>query len=63
MKQVALRNVRRDATKQLQKLEKDGTSGKDTIETACKAMDELTNKYVGKIDAAVKAKEEDIMKV
>lgn len=60
---VALRNVRRDATKQLQKLEKDGTSGKDTIETACKGMDDLTNKYVAKIDAAVKAKEDDIMKV
>jgi len=55
--------VRRDATKQLQKLEKDGTSGKDTIETACKGMDDLTNKYVAKIDAAVKAKEDDIMKV
>ena len=61
--QVALRNVRRDATKQLQKLEKDGKSGKDTIGAACEALDELTNKYVAKVDAAIKKKEEEIMKV
>lgn len=60
---VALRNVRRDATKQYQKLEKDGSSSKDMCESYCKEMDEMTNSYVKKIDEIIKKKEAEIMKV
>jgi len=60
---VALRNVRRDATKQFQKLEKDGVSSKDVCETYCKEMDDMTASYVKQIDEIVKQKDAEIMKV
>ena len=60
--QVAVRNVRRDATKDLQKLEKAGSS-KDIIADYCDTIDNLTKKYVEKIETAVAEKEKDIMTV
>ena len=63
LEQVALRNVRRDATKQLQKLEKDGSSSKDMCAAYCEAMDELTNTYVKKVEELIKKKEAEVMKV
>ncbi|KAK3266472.1 hypothetical protein CYMTET_24907 [Cymbomonas tetramitiformis] len=60
---VALRNVRRDANKELSKLEKDGTSSKDTVAEYNKVIDDLTSSYVKKIEAIVKSKEEEILKV
>lgn len=60
---VALRNVRRDATQQFKKLEKDGNSSKDSCEAYCKDMDEMTSSYVKKIDEIIKKKEAEIMKI
>lgn len=59
---VAVRNVRRDATKDLQKLEKAGSS-KDTIADYCDTVDKMTKEYIEKIDKAVAAKEKDVMSV
>jgi ribosome recycling factor len=59
---VAMRNVRRDAIKAVEKLEKDGLSedGKKGLEAA---IQKLTDEYVKKIDELVKYKTAELTKV
>ena len=57
---VALRNVREDARKELKAAE---DLGEDTKKRAEKEIDDLTKEFTDKVDAAFKAKSDEIMKV
>lgn len=60
---VALRNVRRDAMKAYDKLEKGGSVGEDELAKLKKGMDDLTASYVKKVEDATKAKSDELQKV
>jgi ribosome recycling factor len=60
---VAARNVRRDALHNLKKLEQDGEAGADDVHRAEDRLQKVTDEHVHKIDAALKAKEAEIMEV
>ncbi|MBR2836758.1 ribosome recycling factor [Candidatus Saccharibacteria bacterium] len=57
---VALRNVREDARKELKAAD---DLGEDVKKRAEKEIDDLTKEYTDKIEAAFKAKSEEIMKI
>lgn len=60
---VSVRNVRRDGVDLFRKQEKDSEISEDESRDMQEKVQALTDKYVTQIDAALKAKEEDIMKV
>jgi len=60
---VAARNVRRDALHHLKKLEQDGDAGADDVHRAEDRLQKVTDEHVHRIDAALKAKEAEIMEV
>lgn len=60
---VALRNIRRDAIDKLKKLEKNSEIGKDESRDIQDEVQNATNEYVKKIEAALNDKEKDLMKV
>jgi len=60
---VAIRNIRRDAMKDVQDLEKEGEIGEDASRRGQDRVDELTKSYVDKIDSKSTDKEKDIMEV
>lgn len=60
---VAIRNVRRKAKEQLDKLVKDGDAGEDEVRRAEKELDDTTHKYVSAIDELVKHKETELLEV
>lgn len=59
---VAIRNVRRDANDQLKKLEKDKAITEDELHSYLDDVQKLTDKYIEKVDVAVKEKEEEILR-
>ena len=60
---VAVRNVRREANEALKKLEKDKTITEDERKKAEADVQDLTNKYVGNVDKAFEAKEQEILAI
>ena len=60
---VAIRNVRRKAKEQLDRLVKDGEAGEDDGRRAEKELDDLTHRYVGVVDELVKHKEAELLEV
>ena len=60
---VAIRNARRDAIKSLQAMEKDGDIPEDDRYRAQEDLQELTDEYIGKLDALGEAKQTEIMEV
>lgn len=60
---VGVRNVRRDGMDLLKKLEKDGKMGEDEQKKNSTKVQELTDKLIKEIDAALAAKEAEINKV
>jgi ribosome recycling factor len=60
---VAARNVRRDAIHQLKEMEKKGEAGTDEVRRAEERLQKLTDEHTTAIDAALKAKEAEIMEV
>ncbi len=58
---VGVRNLRRDANKQLEKEEKEKLITEDDLQSGKKQIDDITKEYSDKIDSAVKAKSEEIM--
>ncbi|MDQ1103135.1 ribosome recycling factor [Nocardioides zeae] len=60
---VAVRNLRRTAKQNLERLEKDGEVGKDDVTGAEKRLDGLTKKHVDAIDDLLKAKESELLEV
>lgn len=60
---VAIRNVRRKAMDELQRVQKDGEAGEDEVGRAEKELDKTTGKYVGNVDELVKHKESELLEV
>jgi ribosome recycling factor len=60
---VAARHVRRDGLDLLKKLEKDGHVSKDDLDRHSEQVQKATDQTVAEIDAALAAKEKEIMQV
>jgi len=60
---VAVRNVRRKAKEELDRLVKDGETGEDEGRRAEKDLDDLTHRYVTQIDELLKHKETELLEV
>lgn len=60
---IAVRNVRRDARKQLEAAEKAAEISADELERAEKELDKITQGHVEKIDQAVSKKEQELLDV
>ena len=60
---VAVRNLRRTAKQNLEKLEKDGEVGKDDVTGAEKRLDGMTKKHTDAIDDMLKNKESELLEV
>ena len=60
---VSVRNIRRNAKQDLEKLEKDGEVGKDDVTGAEKRLDGLTKKHTDEIDDLLKHKEAELLEV
>lgn len=60
---VAVRNVRRKAKDELERIKSDGEAGEDDVRRAEKELDEITATYVATIDDAVRHKEAELLEV
>jgi ribosome recycling factor len=60
---VAIRNIRRHAKDQLDKLSKAGDEGEDDVHRAERELEELTHTYVGQVDELLKHKESELLEV
>ncbi len=60
---VAIRNVRRDARKDLEAAEKDGQMSKDDLDRAEKELDKITQASEADIDSALESKEDELLEV
>ena len=60
---IAVRNVRRDGMDTLKRLEKDKAISEDDHKMYADEVQELTNRFVAEVDAALSAKEAEIMQV
>jgi ribosome recycling factor len=60
---VAVRNIRRDARKQLEAAEKAGEISADELERAEKEMDKITHDHIEHIDRALGRKEQELLEV
>ena len=60
---VAIRNIRRDMTDALKKLEKSENLPEDVVKDNQDQIQKLTDKYVGIIDSLVSEKEKEVMTV
>jgi ribosome recycling factor len=60
---VSVRNVRRDANKDLKDFESEGLIGEDDMKRGEEQVQKLTDDFIGKIEAAAKDKEAEIMDV
>ena len=60
---VAIRNVRRHAKEQLDRLVRDGEVGEDDVTRAEKELEKVTHSYVAQADEALKNKEAELLEV
>jgi ribosome recycling factor len=60
---VAIRNVRRHAKDALDKLAKGGDAGEDEVHRAEKELDDVTHKYVAKVDELLEHKRAELLEV
>ena len=60
---VSIRNVRRHAKDQLDKLSKDGDASEDDVRRAEKHLDDLTHKFTNQVDDLLKHKEAELLEV
>ncbi|MGD9999134.1 MAG: ribosome recycling factor [Ilumatobacteraceae bacterium] len=60
---IAVRNIRRDARKQLEASEKAGAISADELERAEKELEKLTHDHVEQIDRALGRKEQELLEV
>ncbi|MBN1796754.1 MAG: ribosome recycling factor [Sedimentisphaerales bacterium] len=59
---IIIRNIRRDAIKELEKKEKDKVITEDDLEKGKKQIDDITKSHTEKIDETVKHKSDEILK-
>jgi ribosome recycling factor len=60
---VAIRNIRRKAKEELERLIKDGEAGEDEVRRAEKELEDITHRYVANVDELVKHKEVELLEV
>lgn len=60
---IAIRNVRRDARKDLESAEKDGSLSEDDLVRAEKELDRITQDSEAAVDTALAEKEEELLEV
>jgi ribosome recycling factor len=60
---VAVRNVRRHAKEELEKLEREGAISEDDLLRAEKELQKLTDRFVSEIDETQRHKEQELMEV
>jgi ribosome recycling factor len=60
---VAIRNVRRKAKDELDRIVKDGEAGEDEVRRAEKELEDITHRYVAHVDEIVKHKEAELLEV
>ncbi len=60
---VAIRNVRRKAKDELDRIVKDGEAGEDDGRRAERELEDLTHKYVAHVDEILKHKEAELLEV
>ena len=60
---ILIRNIRRDAIEEYKEFKKDGDITEDDLKQSEKDIQELTDKFIEKIDGIVKDKETEIMDV
>lgn len=58
---VGIRNVRREANKQLEKQQKDKVITEDDLDKGRKDIDDVTKEYTDQVDSIIKHKSDDIM--
>src|SRR5215471_10341329 len=60
---VAIRNVRRKAKEELDRIVKDGEAGEDEVRRAEKELDDLTQRFVTVVDEIMRNKEAELLEV
>ncbi len=60
---VSVRNIRRDVLADIKELQKEKEISEDQERKAQDDIQKVTDKYIGKIDAALKVKEADLMEI
>jgi ribosome recycling factor len=60
---IAVRNIRRDARKQMETAEKNSEISKDELERAEKELDKLTQDHIELIEKAFTRKEHELLEV
>jgi ribosome recycling factor len=60
---VAVRNIRRKAKEELDRIVKDGEAGEDEGRRAEKELDDLTHRFVSHVDELLKHKEAELLEV
>lgn len=60
---ISIRNIRRHANSELDKLQKGGDAGEDDVRRAEKQLDEVTSKHVNHVDDILKNKESELLEV
>ena len=60
---VSVRNIRRNAKTELEKVKKDGDAGEDDVDRAEKELEKLTTQYVNRIDELLRHKEAELLEV
>jgi ribosome recycling factor len=58
---VSIRNIRREANKQLEKKQKDKLITEDDLEKGKNQIDDITKEYTDKVDSIIKDKSDEIM--
>jgi len=60
---VSIRNIRRKAKEELDRLAKDGETGEDEVTRAEKELEKTTAQYVAQVDELLKHKEAELLEV
>ena len=60
---VSIRNIRRNAKTELDRLVKDGETGEDEVARAEKELERTTAQYVGNVDELLRHKEAELLEV
>ena len=60
---VSIRNIRRKAKDELDRMSKDGETGEDEVARAEKELDKVTTQYVNRIDDLLRHKEAELLEV
>lgn len=60
---IAVRNIRRKAKEELDRIQRDGEAGEDDVRRAEKELEDVTHRYVAHVDEILKHKEAELLEV